>query len=415
MSTRPALRGPRDQVRARAGAGVSQGGVGGLLAPELVDLWQRSPTATLFQHPRLAHAWWQRFGANSGSTAWTWQLDDQASGAPIASAAWSIHRRALWFSTALRRLQLVGQATWLPGTFPAEYPSLLTGPLDDQALEACYRAALDATLEMDWDDLHFSWLVHDSPLDRALRSWAAERGLLHLAIGPDYTYAVSTRGAGAEYCASLSANARRALFGKWPAAERRGVRYEPGTLHDAASRLDVLYELHDRRWQGAGMVRGPREFLRQMVDETLIGVQPRISLLTCDGAPVSASLNVFAKGAVYNLQTGFDPASGGALPLGKLHHGREILRAFDDPDADRYDLLVGRGMKDDYKSMFATERKIVSTVWVIRSRLLRAALVGRRALGMLLGREYAPEHGEPRLPQRGQGSVTALRVARGEA
>jgi hypothetical protein len=415
MSTRPALRGSRDWARTHVGPGVSQGGVGGLLAPELVDLWHRSQTATLFQHPRLVHAWWQRFGAGSGSAAWTWRLDDPTVGAPIASAAWSIHRRALWFSTALRRLQLVGQATWLPGTFPAEYPSLLTGPLDDPALEACYRAALDATLETDWDDLHFSWLVHDSPLDRALRSWAAERGLLHLAIGPEYTYAVSTRGDAAEYCASLTANARRALFGKWPAAERRGVRYEPGTARDASSHLDVLYDLHDRRWQGGGMLRGPREFLRQMVDGNLTGVESRVSMLTCDGVPVSASLNVSAKSAVYNLQTGFDPASGGALPLGKLHHGREILRAFDDPATNRYDLLVGRGMKDDYKSMFATERKIVSTVWVIRSRLLRAALVGRRALGVLMGREYAPEHREPRLPERRGGDVTALRAARGGA
>jgi hypothetical protein len=262
---------------------------------------------------------------------------------------------------------------------------------------------------MDWDDLHFSWLVHDSPLDRALRSWAADRGLLHLAIGPEYTYAVDTTGPVEGYRSAMSANARRALFGKWTAAERRGLTFDAGGAAEAATKLDVLYDLHDARWGGAGMATPPREFLRGVVSRPMAGIESRISLLNCAGRAVSASLNLTAKGVVYNLQAGFDPAFDLGLPLGKLHHGREVLRAFDEPGIRAYDLLVGRGMKDDYKAMFATDRKIVSTVWVIRSRLLRAALVGRRALGALLGREYAPAH---RPTDAGTASIAWLRPGR---
>lgn len=408
MNTDTVQYGRREAVqRLAAGTGRGESGVARLLAPETAALWERSPGATLFQHPALLHAWWRQFGGPAGGTAWTWQLDDADTGQPGLTAAWSIYRRSMWFSTALRRLQLVGQGTWIRDAFPAEYPSLVAAPMDGAALERAHRAALDATLEMDWDDLHFSWLVHDSPLDRALRSWAADRGLLHLAIGPEYTYAVPTAGSFDAYRASLGANARRALFGKWSAAEQRGIRFEPGAAADAPANFGVLCDLHDARWGGAGMAKGPREYLHHIVSQNLTGIEPRVSLLTCDGRPLSAGLNVTAKGAVYNLQTGFDPGFGSGLALGKLHHGREILRAFGDPEARSYDLLVGRGMKDDYKAMFATERKLVSTVWVIRSRLLRAALVGRRALGLLIGREYA------RAQAPGDATVAALAAARG--
>ncbi len=361
-------------------ASPGQSPPGGLLpfSDEARDLWLRS-RAGPFQHPHWLATWWAAFRPGVGEPT---VLDghDADTGRSAVVGAWYVERRRLARAVELRRLQLVGQSTWTLDASPGEVGTLLHDDASATRAVHVLVGALDRALELDWDDFRVSYVDPQGAFAAALAAWAAARGLECRRMIDGASYVVATTGAEREYWHSRSANTRRALVGKRRLALERGIEYRPAVATPGA--LDDLFRLHRERWGDAGLAPRQQDFLRRLHGGWAEDVRPRISLLAADGRPVSASLNLDARGRTCNLQGGFLPAWDPRLSLGKLHLGFELSRAFEDPGTGEFDLLPGRGMRDDYKAAIATLQRPVCTYWVLRTRRARLA----SGLGQLVAR-----------------------------
>lgn len=333
-------------------------------------LWRRSH-ASPFQHPGWLATWWDSFRPAAGGPL-VLHGHESDSGRLAAVAAWYVERRRLGGALELRRLQLVGQSTWTPDASPGEVGTLLHDDASPDRAAHVLAAALDRSLDLDWDDFRVSYVDPDGTFAAALATWSAARGFECRRMVDGASYVVATVGDERAYRGSRSANARRALFGKRRIALDRGVEYRPAI--DAGGPLEALFRLHAARWGDAGLAPRQREFLRRLGAAWGGDVCPRVSFLEAAGQPVSASLNLDARGRTYNLQGGFLPDWDSRLSLGKLHLGFELSRAFADPDTQELDLLPGRGMQDDYKAAIATRQRPVCTYWVLRTRRARLAV-----------------------------------------
>jgi hypothetical protein len=297
---------------------------------------------------------------------------DGDSGRLCAVAAWYVERRRLAGALDLRRLQLVGQSTWTMDASPGEVGTLLHEDASPERAVHVLTEALDRSLELAWDDFRVSYVDPQGTFAAALAAWAAARGFECRRLADGASYDVNTTGDEGAYWSSRSANTRRALVGKRSIALERGVEYRPAI--ETIDPLDALFRLHQARWGDAGLAPRQQQFLRHLEPAWGDDVRPRVSLLEADGRHVSASLNLDARGCTYNLQGGFLPDWDSRLSLGKLHLGFELSRAFQDPGTRAFDLLPGRGMRDDYKAAIATRQFPVCTYWVLRTRRARLAV-----------------------------------------
>jgi hypothetical protein len=300
-------------------------------------------------------------------------------------AGWAIERRR-FRGLELRRLQLLGQSTWVPDASPGEVAALLHGPCDASTSQVLTERALALAMSLEWDDFRVSYAADGSSFARAVSAWAARHGFRLLRRAEHASSRIATDGCEAHYWAGRSANERRALLGKRRLATSLGVEYAAGGRADEES-LRTLFELHERRWQGKGLAPRQHRFLRLLSERWTEDVTMRVSALRAASGTVSASLNLDCRGVVYNLQGGFIPEWDRRLSLGKLHLGYEISAAFADPGVVALDLLPGAGMKSDYKAGLATSRAPAHTLWVLRSR--RARVLQR--LGALRDRWQASD------------------------
>lgn len=333
-----------------------------------VELWRRS-RASPFQHPHWLANWWGAF--RPGPEPLVLEGRDEELGRLCAVAAWYVERRRLAGVVDLRRLQLVGQSTWTLDASPGEVGTLLHDDSSPERAVHVLAEALDRSLELVWDDLRVSYVDPRGTFADALAAWSAARGFECRRMTDGASYDVDTASDEGAYWSSRSANTRRALVGKRSIALERGVEYRPAT--EVTDPLKELFRLHHARWGDAGLAPRQREFLRRLEPAWGDDVRPRVSFLEADGRPVSASLNLDARGCTYNLQGGFLPDWDSRLSLGKLHLGFELSRAFQEPGTRVFDLLPGRGMRDDYKAAIATRQSPVCTYWVLRTRRARLA------------------------------------------
>jgi hypothetical protein len=272
----------------------------------------------------------------------------------------------------LRRLQLVGQSTWTLDASPGEVGTLLHDGASPERSRRVLNAALDQSLELAWDDFRVSYVDPRGAFAAALAAWSAARGFECRRMTDGAAYDVDTAGDEGAYWGSRSSNTRRALVGKRSIATERGIQYRPAV--ETTDPLSELFRLHDARWGDAGLAPRQREFLRRLERAWGDDVRPRVSFLEVDGGPVSASLNLDSGHRTYNLQGGFLPHWDSRLSLGKLHLGFELSGAFEKPATRVFDLLPGRGMRDDYKAAIATRQSPVCTYWVLRTRRARLAV-----------------------------------------
>jgi hypothetical protein len=285
----------------------------------------------------------------------------------------------MWPGLSLRRLQLLGQASWTYDASPGEFAGFL---FDSDVCEVAaeYVAdSLDNCLSWDWDDLQVAYVFEGSVLFAGIAAWARRQGLEFKKVSTGFGYSIDTRGSRDHYWSSRSANVRRAMLTKRRVASSRGIVFEPVAAVTRQS-FETLLTLHDARWGGTGgLPDRQRAFLRRLVDTHIPGLEFRISVLRTRDQVLSSVLNIDSKNIVYNLQSGFVRDWDTRLSLGKLHLGFEIDFAFES-GRDAVDLLPGHGMKEDYKAPIATHQWPMYTLTLARSWRLRHALAARDAI-----------------------------------
>jgi CelD/BcsL family acetyltransferase involved in cellulose biosynthesis len=149
-----------------------------------------------------------------------------------------------------------------------------------------------------------------------------------------------------QYLAGLSSNFRqearrldRRYFGAGKAVLRNIEKSS-----DLSPRLDMLVDLHQRRWRAhgePGCYASPRfaGFIREISPLLFERGEMQVQWLEIDGRPVAAEYELLGGGVVYIYQTGIDPEAKAHQP-GKLANLAGIRRAIDGGRV-AYDFLRG--------------------------------------------------------------------------
>jgi CelD/BcsL family acetyltransferase involved in cellulose biosynthesis len=155
-----------------------------------------------------------------------------------------------------------------------------------------------------------------------------------------------------------------------------------------AADVESLFDLHDRRWQGASTLNSPaaRSFHTAFMAAALERSWLRLWFLELDGEPV-ASWYGWRLGDRYSFYNGgFDPSRSKLSP-GMVLLARVLESAFEE-GAKTFDFLLG---DESYKSRFADQAREVHDLTLARGLPHPASVVTGAELGLRnLGRRLPP-------------------------
>lgn len=324
----------------------------------------------LFNSLAWQHQWWRAFGERHALKSYFLQVvrgDVVVGQIPLVRRHGLRHR-----GFTICSVELLGNLFRGPATFRSEFLDVLCLPIDREAVAEALLAEVAA--DSHWDQFVLADIAADSCLLQRLKERPLPRSSLRI-TALDRGFAVSTEGRFETFRESLSASARRHMFGQRRRLERaiKGVAY----LEDAID-LERLDRLYRTRWGESLLQEGRREFL-----EGLLGELPERRMLTSFMGhlePVSALLNVHIGSRIYNLQGGFDSTRCPGISVATVHLGYLIEGAFHDPGVSHVELLQGGGMRSYYKARFARAGRMAQSLQVIRHAPLRAFYAIRDAV-----------------------------------
>lgn len=317
---------------------------------------------SLFQTKAWQSAWWDTWG-HQKSFRLVRPWDGEVSGLYES-------RYRLKGVLPIRSLQFVGTSSRELRTPRTEYNRFFTD-LTGQPLIQTLEKQLEGC---NWTEAVFNDLRTGSEDLSALVTIAANHNWAFRITAADEGYAITTSGSFSEYLASLGANSRLKLYNRRALFESLGPVREENLWPDSSRTFfDALNAFHRERWNKDCVteksLRFHETFLSRIEEE---GGRPLLSTLFCGDDIVSVLYNVWYRGVVYNIQAGFEQEFHKKLSLGSLHLGYAVEDSFRQPDTEYFDLLAGKGKKENYKARIATENYQFLTVMLVRSALFRA-------------------------------------------
>jgi hypothetical protein len=317
---------------------------------------------SLFQSNAWQSAWWDTWGHQKGFRLLR-PWDGEISGLYES-------RYRLKGLLPVRSIQFVGTSPRelrTPRTEYNRFSTALTGQLLIQSIERDLNGS-------DWTEAVFSDVRTGSEDLSALVTIAATNDLAFRITAVDDGYAISTSGLFEDYLASLGPNSRLKLYNRRELFESLATTREENLWPtDPDAFFEALNGFHRERWRKDCVPEKSlafhKTFLSRIEGE---GGRPILSALFCGEDIVSLLYNVWYRGVVYNLQAGFEQDFHKKLSLGTLHLGYAIEASFRECDTHRFDLLAGKGKKENYKARIATESYQFLTVMLVKSALFRA-------------------------------------------
>ena len=267
----------------------------------------------------------------------------------------------------VRRLEMLGCRTGDHSGLRSEYLGFLLhrGHVD----EALSQLLGDLQALAVWQEARFQDIPQQSPLTEQLSSLGMLREITH-----QKAYSVNTRGQFADYLKQLGRNSRLKLFNRRKLLEKMGriqlkqvQAAEIDRLIDALNDFDRLRFGHDSTMSD----QARRQMHALQASMPGLSITEHSSLLYLDDQLLSVIINFRLGGRIYNMQLGYQQDFHRKISLGTLHLGYAIEAAFEDPEVDCFDFLLGEGKNSDYKRHLATDRLTASSWQVIRSPLLK--------------------------------------------
>ncbi len=315
------------------------------------ETWQElaAESDNVFATWEWARAWWEHFGRGDPLVATARDEDGRA------FAVVPLHVDDV---PGVRMLRFVGHGA-------GDQLGPVCRPADTPRAASALRAALD-TAPVSWDLFLGEQVPADMRFDQALDATVVARTGLPLIRrdGRDWH----------GFLASKSANFRQQVGRRERNLHRRHTvgyrRSDGGTL---AADLDVLFDLHRRRWANErSLFLAQESFHRDFAAVASERGWLRLWLLELDGEPVAAWYGFRFGDAEYFYQAGRDPLHEGSPGFVLLCH--TIREAFADGVAE-YRLLRGA---EDYKYRFASHDRGLDTVALGRTFSGNVALVAGR-------------------------------------
>jgi CelD/BcsL family acetyltransferase involved in cellulose biosynthesis len=261
------------------------------LEPEWWELWRRAPSATPFQSPAWLIPWWRHFHPGE-----LFVVTVRRGGRLVGLAPFYIEDGALG-----RRLLPVGISL-------SDYLDIL---LDPDEREEAGDALVNhfARQGARWDEWDLEELApHAAALQLPVPPGCEEQ-LVRQSACPVLTV---PHGQTAE-AAAPARQKRHLRLARNRAARRGEIVVEQGTPATASAILDLLFRLHQARWQSRGeagvLADGPvQRFQRDAIPGLMQAGFLRLYLMRIGGEPAAAYHGFVHKGQAYGYLTGFDPS-----------------------------------------------------------------------------------------------------------
>lgn len=317
---------------------------------------------SIFQTKAWQQAWWNVWGCTRG-----FQLVQKS---PYPAAWVYMDSYLLRGILPIRCLQFVGTNYRRISTPRSEYNILIPSGKHASVRDLC---AINDLLATRWSEAVFRDVPSTSQDICELSKLADQNGWLWRIVGEDIAYSIDTKGDWDEYLSMLGKNSRLRLFNRRKLLEDHG-RIE--LINAWPARVDHFFELlngfHVKRWGrrcfNDQSLAFHLAFLESVVDEN---GEPELSILYCNGQPISVLYNVLYDGCVYNIQAGFEECFHRKLAVGTLHLGYSIQDSFERSGVNKFDFLAGSGKNENYKARLATDSEKLVSVMLVRNRLLQ--------------------------------------------
>jgi hypothetical protein len=271
----------------------------------------------------------------------------------------------------IKRLQFLGGRYTGSSGIRSEY----LGTIARQGLEIevntiIVRAILN---NRDWDEIVLSDLVKGDYFHQLITNSADNNKLRTRQLALDDCYSVNTEDSFTEYLGTLGKNSRLKLFNRRKAlAEHGNVSLEYVDLREGDDIFQCINEFHLGRYGKPAFSELNIAILRKVIDSLPESAHFKCSsLLKVDKKPVSAIVNVFLDGKIYNIQLGFMEGLDKRISLGTLHLGYTIEMAFESEEIRSFDLLAGEGKSSNYKSHLAQKHATLESIQILRKPIIR--------------------------------------------
>jgi hypothetical protein len=338
---------------------------------EWQKLLENSDADPFFMSWQWMSQWWINWGSRSSDKLYiiAIYLKDELVGiAPL----YIYEATYLKGCIPIKRLQFLGSRFSGSSGTRSEY----LGTIVKQGLETEVNSLISQTILKirDWDEIVLSDLVKGDYFYQTIIDDADNDNSLKIRkLESDASYLVNTKGSFTKYLGTLGKNTRLKLFNRRKAlAEFGSITLEYVDLRKGDEIFQCINEFHLVRYGKPAFSELNIAILRQVIDSLPESVNLKCSsLLKVDKRPVSAMVNIFLEGKIYNIQLGFLERFDKRISLGTLHLGYTLEMAFEFEEITYLDLLAGHGKSSDYKSHLAQQHSTLESFQILRNPIIR--------------------------------------------
>lgn len=312
------------------------------------------------------------FSTQEWIDAWQDAWADDSAIAIAGAQKFAVNGRQQFYFYQQKKSSLLSFTTLFPaGISTSASPSLRSEyfMLGNQKPDEFIAAALCHK----WNQLFIPDMISSSSEYAALVKAAESSGLQVLIRDTAISYAVRLQENNFDnYLKHIGSNTRLKLFNKRKKLYAIGEISRRNLWPDVDSFIRILNEFHMQRWdkpcyQGRNL-KQITTFLQNIVQA---GGKPDLSVIYCNGKPVSAVLDLYYRQRIYNIQSGYIEKFQDGISLGTLHLGLQIENAFA-TDAIYYDFMAGNGKNSNYKQSLATHNVQFASLMLVQSPLLKS-------------------------------------------
>ena len=272
---------------------------------------------------------------------------------------------------SIKRLQFLGSRYSGGGGTRTEN----LGTIVKKGLEVEVNTALDQAIfkNREWDELVLSDIVRGENFHKLIINGTNDNRLRTRKLVSDDSYTVKTQDSFSGYLESRGKSTRLKLFNRRKVlAEYGEISLEYVDIRKSDDIFKFINECHLVRFGKPIFSQLNIAMLRKVIDSLPESAHFKCSsLLKVNKRVVSAIVNIFLEGKVYNIQLGFLEDFDKRISLGTLHLGYTIEMAFKSEEIIAFNLLAGKGKYSNYKSHLARKGATLESIQIPRKPFLR--------------------------------------------
>jgi hypothetical protein len=267
------------------------------------------------------------------------------------------------------RIQFIGNAWRREGTVRTEYLEFIASKR--QSSEVCTAFVEYLSNKKIWDEFIICDLQKNTDTYKQIKKQQKDSNWFIDVAEQDHGMNVDVLGKFEDYIKGLGRNTRLKLFNRRKYLNGLGnIKHVSASNKEVGQYLSILNTFHQRRWGKDCFAEQSLDFHKTLLNRLNSQQGYSLDCINIDGKAISILYNLIIGDTVYNIQSGFDESFDKKLSLGTLHLGYAIESAFNDQGVINFDMLVGKGKSEFYKSKYKGRVVDFVTLRVTRSQML---------------------------------------------